>query len=229
MRTKIIGTEKCTHVTKKTDIRDCNKLGRFSNKPMISWNKFEFAKTGKKRKYFQFIHNDGSRHNIESYEDHWLNQIKGHPYEELLDANKFHNICYASSRLFGKIADASLRWPLKDGEEQFLLDSLRRRNFEPVIKKYHEYEHERRLKVYERSQIVNEERDRNYRNMEFTDIDKLARMCLGPEELNKLDPEVQRAVIIREVELIKSLKLRLHDEEQMLNLYMSRLGFTLIH
>jgi hypothetical protein len=225
---RIIGTEKCTHVNKKTNNRDCNKLGRHNPKPMISWNSKD--KTGKKRKYFQFIHNDGTRHNIESYDDHWLNQIKGHPYEELLrNLNSFENICYASSRIWGKIADASLRWPLKDGEEQFLHDCLRQGDFEPIIKKYHEYEHEGRLKIYKRSQIVNEEHDRNYRSMEFEDIDELARMALTAEDLDQLDPALQRAVIIRQMQLIKSFMLRLHDEEQIINNYMSRRGLLLIH
>jgi hypothetical protein len=78
---RITGTEKCTHKNKKTGLQDCNKLGRFSQKPMISWNKFD--KTGKKRAYYQFIHNDGTRHNIESVEQHRLNRMKGHPFEDL--------------------------------------------------------------------------------------------------------------------------------------------------
>ena len=150
--------------------------------------------------------------------------------EELLrNLNTFHNICYASSRLWGKIADASLRWALKDGEERYLHDCLRRGNFKPVLKKYEEYEHERRLKIYKRSQIVNEERDRNFRSMEFEHIDELGRMALTAEDLDQLDPPLQRAVIIRQMQLIKSFMLRLRDGEQMINNYMSRRGLLLIH
>lgn len=231
MRTKIIGTEKCTHVNKKTGLQDCNKLGRFSKKPMISWNKFDFKKTGRKRAYFQFIHNDGTRHNIESYEDHWLSQIKGHPDEELLrNLNTFQNFCYDSSRLLGKIKKASLRWPLKDAaEERYLVDAMRKGDFKPTLKKYQEYEHDRRLKIYERSQDANDERIRNYRSIEFEKIDELARRTLTAEQLHLLDPDLQRAVIIREVELIKSLRIRLHDKEEILNSYMNRRGFSLTH
>ena len=71
--------------------------------------------------------------------------MKGHPFEDLFKglitlANVFHY----SSNFFYKIAEASLKWNLTEIEERFLLDAIRQGDFEPIIKKYKQYEHERR-------------------------------------------------------------------------------------
>jgi hypothetical protein len=213
---RIIGTEKCSHKNKKTGLQDCNKLGRFSQKPMISWNKFD--KTGKKRKYFQFIHNDGTRHNIESFEKHRLNQMKGNPSEDLFKGFVILGNAFAAiENLFKKIAEASLKWDLKEGEKQILLNALRQRNFEPIIKKYNQSEHDRRRKIYDDSQRANEEGYRYYGSLEFEEIDKIATKSLDLSSddlkirLNKLTEEQFIKVYKRLNDLINGYEKWLDD------------------
>jgi hypothetical protein len=211
---RITGTEKCTHKNKKTGLQDCNKLGRFSQKPMISWNKFD--KTGKKRAYYQFIHNDGTRHNIESVEQHRLNRMKGHPFEDLFKGiNTLTNF-------FSKIAEASLKWNLTETEERFLIDALRQGDFEPIIKKFKQSEYKRRKKIYDDTQRRNEEKYRNYNSVEFENIDRIARKSLlglsreGLKlELYELTEEQFIKVYERFNELVNAYEKWLYDRREL--------------
>ena len=72
-RYRIIGKDVCPR-------RNCTKKGRYSTKPMLSWN--TNRKFDKKREYSYFIHNDGSRHNIEKYS--FAKTIKGKYFESAL-------------------------------------------------------------------------------------------------------------------------------------------------
>ena len=75
-RIKIIGEDKYPHINKKSGLQDCNKLGRFNPKPMVSWNtKRQFDN---KREYAQFIHNDDTIHNLGPIKYYRLNQMRGH-------------------------------------------------------------------------------------------------------------------------------------------------------
>ena len=76
-RLKIIGTEKCPHPNREG--KTCNKEGRYNPKPVISWN--NKRKFDMKREYLQFIHNDGTTHNLGPYKDYRLSQMKDNPLE----------------------------------------------------------------------------------------------------------------------------------------------------
>jgi len=168
---RIIGNEKCTHPNKKTGLQDCPKLGRFKDKPMISWNT-KHDKPGKKRYYRQFIHNDGTRHNIANFEEYRLNEMKGNVLEEL------YNACIKLARtheklgdFFHKVAKASRQWDLSESEWNFLTDSMKHGDFEPIINKYKEHEYKRRQQIYKDSQDKNDEIFRSYGSLIFEETD----------------------------------------------------------
>jgi hypothetical protein len=220
LASKKIGTQKCPHIDKKTG-KHCNKSGRHNPNAMMSWNNSRGydVKFNRTRAYMQFIHNDGTRHNIGTYENHRLNQFVGHPFEKLLiQFNALSSNCYGFSNLLNKIAEASLKWDLKDGEEQKLLDALRKSDFKPLIKKYRQYEHNRRKKIYEKSLEANDKRYRSYDSIEYQRIDKIARAlidCSGKQtiesELDKLEPEDRPIVIERVIEHIDAYLKTLND------------------
>lgn len=179
-RIKIIGNEKCTHINRKTRVRDCDKLGRFNPKPVISWNNQRKFDRNNKRQYVEFIHNDGTSHILGKFNDYRLSQMKGNPFEDLFKglvtlASLFH----VSSNFFYKIAEASLKWNLTDIEERFLVDAMREGNFEPLITRYKQSEYDRRKQIYDDSKDANEEKFRNYDTLEFQNIDRIARNLLS--------------------------------------------------
>lgn len=196
---------------------------------MISWNRYD--KTGKKRYYYQFIHNDGTRHNIESFEQHRLNQMKGHPFEDLFKGlTNMVSVFHHSSNFFYKIAEASSKWNLTDIEERFLLDALRQGNFEPIIKKYNQYEHERRRQIYKDSQAKSEEKyqsygtlrvqvdddyiDRNAKNLLSLALLGLSRQDLELQ-LYKLTEEEFIKVYERYNELVNAYEKWLYDRKEL--------------
>src|SRR5437867_2459769 len=124
MPSKIIGNEKCSHVGKDGN-PDCNKLGRDSSKPMVSWNNTQ--RFPRKREYWQFIHNDGTRHNIGSYKDYELKKIKGHFFEEHIKnfrelTETYYSIAYGLHRMAEKIRS---NWPLTESEQRDLNDGIK--------------------------------------------------------------------------------------------------------
>ena len=128
-RKKIIGNEKCPR-------HYCNKFGRYNPEPKISWN--TKLNNDKKRSYFQFIHNDGTRHNLGIAEE-----------PPLLTKSIDH---------LRKLAEAirSPDWKWKnDREEAYLVDSLEKGNFVPINRKYRQYKRDRAReqwrKPYQRS------------------------------------------------------------------------------
>ena len=123
-RVKIIGYDRCPRVDKKSGSADCGKLGRYNPKPMISWN--NRRKVDKKREYRQFIHNDGTIHNLGTFRDFRLKQMKDNPLQDY-----FKNIIdlqersYELSRKFGIIADRDLsKMKLSDKEVRDLMNGL---------------------------------------------------------------------------------------------------------
>jgi hypothetical protein len=121
----VIGNEKCPHIDKKSGIADCEKLGRYNPKPTISWN--NKRKFDKKREYRQFIHNDGTIHNLGTFRDFRLNQMKGNPLQDyfkyIIDLQeRFYEI----SRRFRIIADRDLpKMKLNDSEIRDLMNGVR--------------------------------------------------------------------------------------------------------
>lgn len=233
-RIKILGTEKCTHVNKKTGLQDCNKLGRINPKPVISWNnKLKFDKN-KKRQYVEFIHNDGTSHILGRFDDYRLSQMKGHPLEDLFKgviilANANHAIANA----FNKIAEASLKWNLTKMEERFLVDAMREGNLEPLITKYKQKEHERRRLIYDHSQDLKKEGYRIYGSVEFEEVDKTARNLLSLSredfklQLSKLTEDEFIKVEQRLNELINGIEKWLYDRKELFEQVAREKGYKL--
>ena len=99
----MVGNEKCPHIDKKSGIADCEKLGRYNPKPTISWN--NKRKFDKKREYQQFIHNDGTIHNLGKFRDFQLNQMKGSSLQEFFKYTiEMHEGFYELGRMFKIIA-----------------------------------------------------------------------------------------------------------------------------
>ena len=123
VKTKIVGKDKCPHIGK--DGKRCNKPGRYNPNPMLSWN--NKRKLDKKREYSQFIHNDGTRHNIGPYKEYRLKKIKGHPFEQTL--KKLYQLS-ESWRLMAKridrVAEKNIsNWSLTEAEEKDLINGVK--------------------------------------------------------------------------------------------------------
>jgi hypothetical protein len=151
-RIKIIGKEKCPHPNKKTGERDCNKRGRLNPKPMVSWNtKLNFDQH-RKRQYFQFIHNNGTRHNISISTTQGTEKRPSE--EEQKDAKK-------ESRLYNTIRKASLTTPwllrLKPADRENILSQFAAGNKGPLIESFKQYDSSRRRDIYDRSKRFQEE------------------------------------------------------------------------
>ena len=123
-RFKVVGSEKCPHIDKKSGNSDCQKLGRYSPKPMISWN--NKRKFDKKREYQQFIHNDGTIHNLGKFRDFQLNQMKGSSLQEFFKYTiEMHERFYELGRMFEIIAYRDLsKMKLNDREINLLRDGV---------------------------------------------------------------------------------------------------------
>jgi hypothetical protein len=236
---RIIGTEECTHVNKKTALQDCNKLGRFNPKPKVSWN--NKRKFDKKREYAEFIHNDGTSHILGKFNDYRLSQMKGNPFEDLFKglttlASLFHD----SSNFFYNIAEASLNWNLTDIEERFLINAMREGNFEPIIKKFKQSEYKRRKQIYDDSQEAIEEKFRNYDTLEFQEIDRIARNLLSLSVLDisrrkeklklmldGLTEEQSIKVYERYCKLVDAFQIWLYDRKQVFEEVARKKGYKL--
>jgi hypothetical protein len=112
----VVGNEKCPHIDKKSGIADCEKLGRYNPKPTISWN--NKRKFDKKREYRQFIHNDGTMHNLGKFRDSQLNQMKGSSFQDFFKYTlELQERFYEIARKFEIIADRDLpKMKLNDSE-----------------------------------------------------------------------------------------------------------------
>jgi hypothetical protein len=122
VKTKIIGNDKCPHLDK--DGKQCNILGRYASKPMTSWNNKH--NLDKKRQYWQFIHDDGTRHNIGSFKEYNLRKIKGHPFEDYLkDLYELQEWSYSMAHFADRIADMSRYWNMTESEQNELNDGIK--------------------------------------------------------------------------------------------------------
>lgn len=121
MPSKITGNNKCPHLS-KVGKPDCDKLGRDNPKPMISWNNKQ--KFPQKREYWQFIHNDGTRHNIGPYKQYYLKKIKGHPFETTLRGlYELEESVRSVAHGIHTIAENST-WSLEESEIKDLVDGM---------------------------------------------------------------------------------------------------------
>ena len=103
----MVGNEKCPHIDEKSGISDYQKLGRYRSKPMISWNKKR--KFDKKREYLQFIHNDGTIHNLGKFRDFRLNQMKGSSFQDFFkDTIELQERSNEIARMFEIIAEIGI-------------------------------------------------------------------------------------------------------------------------
>ena len=109
-RNRIIGKDECPH-------EHCGKMGRYATRPMISWN--TTRKFDKKREYSQFIHNDGSRHNIEKYS--FAKSIKGKYFEwALIKYREIVKWYENHSRILRKYSEMTSKYPLLEYEKKRL-------------------------------------------------------------------------------------------------------------
>jgi hypothetical protein len=125
-RHKIDGKEKCPHIGK--DGKRCNKPGRYNPKPMVSWN--NKRKSDKKREYAQFIHNDGTIHNIGNFTEYQLNkrlaEIKGHPSEQTLKKlYQLSSSLHLTADRISRVKDTITNWPMTQAEERDLINGLK--------------------------------------------------------------------------------------------------------
>jgi hypothetical protein len=123
VKTKIIGKEKCPHIGK--DGKQCNKPGRYNPNPKVSWN--NKRKLDKKREYAQFIHNDGTRHNIGSFMEYRLDQIKGHPSEQTLKKlYQLSSSLHLTADRINRVAEKNIsNWPMTQAEEMDLTNGFK--------------------------------------------------------------------------------------------------------
>ena len=124
-RLKVVGNEKCPHIDKKSGVSDCQKLGRYGPKPMISWN--TKRKFDKKREYLQFIHNDGTIHNLGKFRDFQLNQMKGSSFQDFFKYTiELQERSYEIARMFKIIADRDLpKLKLNESERRDLSNGMK--------------------------------------------------------------------------------------------------------
>jgi len=217
-RRKLPANEKCPHVNRKTRKPDCGKMGRLGHNPIVSWDTMH--KNGKKRYYYQFIHEDGTRHNVETEEQHFLNEIKGHPLEAYIlgfydAANKIK--IFANALHIVANASRTPEWGWKDGEEERLINALDRWDFEPLITKYKSYSKRRGRKIYKESQEANDQKYYDYDPDERERINKLTeRVFQQARFLENLypneDPKTILTLAVKKVLGIKEAEFSTSDD-----------------
>lgn len=219
-RVKIIGHDRCPHVNRKSKTgKHCNKLGRYSSKPMVTWNtKLKFDEQ-RKRRYFQFIHNDGTRHNIGSMQDD--EQQGGSQSGSTTGTRTKKDI-----RLYNTIKKAALTtgWliDLKSAEFDYITNQFKAGNSGPLIESFRAYDGQRRRIIYERSHGVERELWW-YRQSHVYDIYDAIRdfvtidVPLDEALLQRvLRPETASTIVEEKRKLLKGQLLRLQDAKELL-------------
>ena len=185
-RKKIIGNKKCPR-------RYCNKLGRYNPKPKVSWN--TKLDKEKKRFYFQFIHNDGTRHNLGIAEE---------PFPLLIQ----------SIDHLRKLSDAARApdWKWKDDKEEgYLLDCLHKGDFGPINRKYRQYKRDRAREVwrepYQRSNDIDTQEKEQIDELTVSVFNATAKIIDEAIYLEELHPhEDPKTMLTKAIKNVLDLK-----------------------
>jgi hypothetical protein len=214
-RIKIIGHEKCPHVNKKSG-KNCNKRGRYNLKPMISWNSKLNFDNYRKRQYFQFIHNDGTRHNIPSPSSEEDEQDQKQQEDEKKER-----------RLHNTISKAALTTPwlemLEPTHREEILNKFKAGNKDPLIKSFRQFDSQRRRRIYQRLKTSKKETDLWwYRRTEAYEIRRdliQAEMPLSQLMIDQWSlffrPETVSEIKAEKLAHLRSQLLRLYDNRQL--------------
>jgi hypothetical protein len=149
------------------------------------------------------------------------NNFKGHPNEQELKALHEKIIIQKKlARRLSRMATASLTWPLKPAEREYIRTQYKAGNFKPLIKTYQRFEKEKRKNIYKRSEGLHDERYWYIESPLYQEIKEFVQLPLDKRHLDglsrHLSPEMVATIVRERWRLNKSQLLRLHDEEEIL-------------